>query len=720
MKEVVIGLQVWSAKDLDTDCFANGDQIPQVFSSQEWIEANDKKQPAWCYYEFNEDNGKLYNLYAINDERGLAPKGWRIPTVSDFEQLLKTINNGSSNEYVILSENKSYWDFGYDYSGPDFWGWDERDINLDLRKTNQFNETGFNATPNGYINNEGVFYSELISLKNENVRESVLDDKSDAFLFCFSNEGEACKFCVYSDYIFPKSYLGHIENNYGYSVRCISTNTDLTLEKIKSQVKYQPSYYLEVFEQYIDNEELLLYAIKFDLQYFKKASQKQQQDIDFITEALKNNGMVMQFLQTEIKSNKEFAIIAVQNNAEAYQFIDESLKNDFEIAKVAVTNNKFALNHLPKHLQINHEIALIALNTNRDNWFELDDSLINNPTFLVDAVKINGAFLQFVEIDFLNHHEIIFNAIKQLSKVYLVSELYDFLNYKCPSIYEDESFILNVLNIEKICDSDIFFEYIPERFLNDREFIFKAISINGAIIKFASKDLLNDADFMKIVIEKNDSCYFDAFDIANLAIDYAIIFDVLDYSDGDLYDSFPDSLKYNQDVLWMILNQYTFYMEPYNIKKIYNNLDLALKNKIEIPSVFKTMHPFLLAALPEKSKDNDELVRIACEFDNSLLEFASDRLKNDREFILDIFQKSKGFKYLRRGHCLDYASDEIQNDITFIKKLIEIHSTVSDEEPLQFLSENIKKKLKEYDVEVEDEDDSWIEDSWSNDEYEDE
>jgi uncharacterized protein (TIGR02145 family) len=715
MKEVVIGLQVWLNKDLDTDCFANGDQIPQVFSSQEWIEANDKKQPAWCYYEFNEDNGKLYNSYAINDERGLAPKGWRIPTVSDFEQLLKTINN---NLFAIMTNNEDYWEFGYDYSESGFWG--DHYYTINFKEDYQFDEAGFNAIPNGYINNEGVFYSKLVRLENANVRKYVTDDKSDAFFYCRSSNGEAFEFCIYSGYQISDSYFYKIDSNFGYSIRCVSTNTDLTLEKIKSQIKYQPSYYLEVFEQYIDNEELLLYAIKYDAQYFKKSSQKQQQDIDFITEALKNNGMVMQYLQTDIKSNKEFASIAVQNNAEAYQFIDESLKNDFEIAKISVNENEWALDYLPLHFQINHEIALIALRKNRYNWYRLDENLINDSIFLLEAVKINGSILKFVEIDLLNHHEIIFNAIKQLSKVYLVFELYDFLNYKCPSIYEDESFILNVLNIEKICDSDIFFEYIPERFLNDREFIFKAISINGAIIKFASKDLLNDADFMKIVIEKNDSCYFDAFDIANLAIDYAIIFDVLDYSDGELYDCFPDSLKYNQDVLWMILNQNTFYMEPYNIKKIYNNLDLALKNKIEIPSVFKTMHPFLLAALPEKSKDNDELVRIACVFDNSLLEFASDRLKNDREFILDIFQKSKGFQSLWRGHCLDYASDEIQNDITFIKKLIEIHGTVSDDEPLQFLSENIKKKLKEYDDEVEDEDDSWIEDSWSNDEYEDE
>ena len=261
MKEVVIGLQVWSNKDLDTEYFTNGDSIPQVFSSQEWIDANDKKQPAWCYYEFNEDNGKLYNIYAIKDERGLAPKGWRVPNVTDFEQLLNTI--AEFDEYVIISDNETYWNFGYDYSIPDFWGWNDNDISHNVRKLNEFNETGFNAIPNGYINNEGVFYSELICLKNKNVRENVFDDKSDAFLFCFSNEGEAYNFCVYSDFIYPRSYINNAENNYGYSVRCISNNTDLTLEKIKSQIRYQPSYFLEVFEQYIDNEELLLFAIKY-------------------------------------------------------------------------------------------------------------------------------------------------------------------------------------------------------------------------------------------------------------------------------------------------------------------------------------------------------------------------------------------------------------------------------------------------------------------------
>jgi uncharacterized protein (TIGR02145 family) len=88
-----IGDQTWMATNLNTDKFANGDQIPEAKSEKAWIEACTKKQPAWCYFENKSKNGKiygkLYNWYAVNDPRGLAPKGWRIPTTEDVEKLNK-------------------------------------------------------------------------------------------------------------------------------------------------------------------------------------------------------------------------------------------------------------------------------------------------------------------------------------------------------------------------------------------------------------------------------------------------------------------------------------------------------------------------------------------------------------------------------------------------------------------------------------------------------
>jgi len=90
-----IGSQIWMSKNLDTEYFRNGDPIPRATNRQSWDEANNNKQAAWSYYHYDplmgEKYGKLYNWYAVNDSRGLAPEGWAIPNAVDFEHLLNTV-----------------------------------------------------------------------------------------------------------------------------------------------------------------------------------------------------------------------------------------------------------------------------------------------------------------------------------------------------------------------------------------------------------------------------------------------------------------------------------------------------------------------------------------------------------------------------------------------------------------------------------------------------
>jgi uncharacterized protein (TIGR02145 family) len=87
-KTIVIGTQTWMAQNLDVSTFRNGDTIPYV---ENWSEWKKLKTSAWCYYENKSSNGpifgKLYNWYAINDSRGLAPEGWHIPTDSEWTEL---------------------------------------------------------------------------------------------------------------------------------------------------------------------------------------------------------------------------------------------------------------------------------------------------------------------------------------------------------------------------------------------------------------------------------------------------------------------------------------------------------------------------------------------------------------------------------------------------------------------------------------------------------
>ncbi len=99
-KTVKIGTQIWMTENLNVDRFRNGDLIPEVKTKEEWVAAGKRGNPAWCYYDNNPENGKkfgkLYNWYAVNDKRGLAPKGWHIPTYPEFQILGAAVNNNSN------------------------------------------------------------------------------------------------------------------------------------------------------------------------------------------------------------------------------------------------------------------------------------------------------------------------------------------------------------------------------------------------------------------------------------------------------------------------------------------------------------------------------------------------------------------------------------------------------------------------------------------------
>ena len=79
----------WSTVNLNVDTYANGDAIPQVTDPIQW---SNLTTGAWCYYNNDAANGpiygKLYNWYAVNDVRGLAPTGYHIPSITELDTLV--------------------------------------------------------------------------------------------------------------------------------------------------------------------------------------------------------------------------------------------------------------------------------------------------------------------------------------------------------------------------------------------------------------------------------------------------------------------------------------------------------------------------------------------------------------------------------------------------------------------------------------------------------
>ncbi len=82
--------QTWMVQNLDVDHYRNGDPIPKVTDLTQWIGLT---TGAYCYY--NNDSaayaaiyGKLYNWYAVNDPRGIAPLSLHVPSEAEWTTLV--------------------------------------------------------------------------------------------------------------------------------------------------------------------------------------------------------------------------------------------------------------------------------------------------------------------------------------------------------------------------------------------------------------------------------------------------------------------------------------------------------------------------------------------------------------------------------------------------------------------------------------------------------
>jgi uncharacterized protein (TIGR02145 family) len=257
-KTVVLGSQNWMAENLNTSTFRNGDQIPEVKTKEEWELAAEKKQPAWCFYENNssygQKYGRLYNWYAVNDPRGLAPNGWHIPSDEEWtfleSYLVQNVANKLKKEekfdtkvsYVevggyyetkwISCSNCSYWTDLQKKNNPCAVCRNNRGTYVKtgryIPKTKERreekikndngwdgnNESGFSAMPSGYRTSYGSFYS---------ISEST---------YYWSSTYSSSELSHYRSLKSSNDQLGnYVENkSMGFSVRCIKDNSPTNAE----------------------------------------------------------------------------------------------------------------------------------------------------------------------------------------------------------------------------------------------------------------------------------------------------------------------------------------------------------------------------------------------------------------------------------------------------------------------------------------------------------
>ena len=186
---IIIGKQHWMKENLDVVTYRNGDTIPQVTDKVAWRKLT---TGAWCYYENDPANGviygKLYNWYAVNDPRGLAPQGWHIPTDDEW-----TILGNFLGGFMVAGGKMKT-------TGTTRWR---------IPNYNATNESGFSGLPGGYRGYD----------------ESIVDfyrDRASGYWWSATKYDSANAWVRFLDY--DSAYLwnnGYAIKRLGFSVRCI-------------------------------------------------------------------------------------------------------------------------------------------------------------------------------------------------------------------------------------------------------------------------------------------------------------------------------------------------------------------------------------------------------------------------------------------------------------------------------------------------------------------
>lgn len=183
---VTIGTQVWTAKNLDVTTYRNGDVIPQVTDPTQWATL---KTGAWCYYNNDSANGaiygKLYNWYAVNDPRGLAPTGYHIPSDAEWT----TLTTFLGGETVAGGKMKA--------TGTALWS----TPNIDATNT-----SGFTGLPGGFRGNDGWSFVFVGSYGN---------------WWSSSEYDTSVVWGRYLDYDGGNAGRGNTNKEFGFSVRCL-------------------------------------------------------------------------------------------------------------------------------------------------------------------------------------------------------------------------------------------------------------------------------------------------------------------------------------------------------------------------------------------------------------------------------------------------------------------------------------------------------------------
>ena len=201
---VRIGDQIWLAENLKVTHFNNGDEIPNT--TGDWISLS---TGAYCDYDNNPSNsvtfGRLYNWYTVDDNRGVCPEGFHVPTDDEFKRLEMYLGMSESKETIVEKPSDSEGWRGTN-EGSKLAGNAELWNSGKLENDAEFGTSDFNGLPGGHRYYHSGNYSSM---------------GRSGYFWSSSERNSSNAMFRELDYFVSNVNRGYNDKRSGFSIRCV-------------------------------------------------------------------------------------------------------------------------------------------------------------------------------------------------------------------------------------------------------------------------------------------------------------------------------------------------------------------------------------------------------------------------------------------------------------------------------------------------------------------
>jgi hypothetical protein len=353
-------------------------------------------------------------------------------------------------------------------------------------------------------------------------------------------------------------------------------------------------------------------------------------DVDIWKEIVKSRPSLYSYIPDILKNNRDIALNAVQFDGMILQLVNSEFKNDFEMVSHAVLNNAKALEYASERIRDNEELISKIDFTNKafggykqGNYLRFASrKILRNRDILIRAIQND----EWGRITHYNNSKPLISYLDldlqlefELAKLSVINniESFDFLHQSMQENNEIIEIVIDKLgndirdltngmrNSKYIIDKFFTqnpdnFEYASDELKNNADIIAKYVSLDGLCLKYASERIRDLKEIVLAAVKNNGLAV--RFSSENLKKDFDIGINAVS-ENGDALEYLSEDLKDNLEVV-----------------------SLAISTKMRFR---KTSSWGFNSA--------NELIEVK---DGLAIRFASDRLKSNKELVLNAIRNS--------------------------------------------------------------------------------